>query len=265
MWKHEIIWSLKRQEDIGVLDALSTSQEFFLAEADDFFDFSRKLAGEAIFENTVGEMIKLPFPATLFTSYFGQSKSKSAVLSLQRDDGIESVVFYQQAKSKDWWFVAQSFYDSVSRKPYAGFNILLEKNKEAWDIHLRSQLSLVTLACSVLSTRNTYLDGVYPEGIEKRNRKRHKSGKPLLEKYHVLKFCPGKVASKNTSGVGIGQNLGSMPVHLCRGHFMHYTPERPMFGRSGLYGRFWVQSHVRGNKKNGVVVKDYEVVHEASK
>lgn len=44
-------------------------------------------------------------------------------------------------------------------------------------------------------------------------------------------------------------------LHICRGHFATYTPEKPLFGR--VSGQFWIPAHVRGNKQNGVVVKDY--------
>lgn len=91
-----------------------------------------------------------------------------------------------------------------------------------------------------------------------RNRKRKKKGQPLLEKYHVLKFCPGKAVKKKANGEGFGVNIGAMPVHLCRGHFKVFTAEKPLFGK--WVGIFWWQPQVRGNKKNGVVVKDYELV-----
>ena len=51
---------------------------------------------------------------------------------------------------------------------------------------------------------------------------------------------------------------GLQRVHLCRGHFKEYTNENPLFGKH--VGRFWWQPMVRGDKKRGVLNKDYDVV-----
>ena len=46
-------------------------------------------------------------------------------------------------------------------------------------------------------------------------------------------------------------------LHICRGHFVTYTPKHPLFGK--YVGTFWKPDHVRGNAKNGIVLKDYKV------
>lgn len=46
-------------------------------------------------------------------------------------------------------------------------------------------------------------------------------------------------------------------AHICRGHFATYTDESKLFGK--YVGKFWHPAHVRGNAKNGSVVKDYEI------
>lgn len=48
-------------------------------------------------------------------------------------------------------------------------------------------------------------------------------------------------------------------LHMVRGHFSHYTEDRPLFGRSGMHGDFWMPQHVRGSADQGAVVKDYAV------
>lgn len=65
-----------------------------------------------------------------------------------------------------------------------------------------------------------------------------------------------------------GEEIGTMPRHVCRGHFQHYGPavihghpdgqDRGLLFKK-LAGRFFVPPHARGDKKNGVVEKDYEV------
>ena len=46
-------------------------------------------------------------------------------------------------------------------------------------------------------------------------------------------------------------------IHLCRGHFRTYTKEKPLFGKYA--GTIWVQPHIRGQNKEGIVDKDYKL------
>jgi len=93
-------------------------------------------------------------------------------------------------------------------------------------------------------------DGLSPKQI--------RGGGRFRVAFKVLKVTVGKtrtyVLGKATSG-----ESANLPVHLVRGHFAEYTPERPMFGRNGSHGKFWIPAHARGTIENGIVVKDYEV------
>jgi hypothetical protein len=84
--------------------------------------------------------------------------------------------------------------------------------------------------------------------------KRH-GGKPDDYRYHVLTVRPA--GSKPGTP---GQDIGIMPRHVCRGHFAEYGPE---FNKGLLFGkyagRFYVPPHLKGDKKNGVVEKDYQI------
>jgi len=68
--------------------------------------------------------------------------------------------------------------------------------------------------------------------------------------------APGK-KHKN----GEAKDLYYNRIHLCRGHFKEYTKEKPLFGK--YTGTYWWQPTMRGNKKKGVIHKDYEVVANA--
>ena len=46
-------------------------------------------------------------------------------------------------------------------------------------------------------------------------------------------------------------------LHLCRGHWSVYTPERPLFGR--YVGKYWIPDHKRGDADLGQVFKDYKI------
>jgi hypothetical protein len=74
-------------------------------------------------------------------------------------------------------------------------------------------------------------------------------------RYHVLVVRPPGARSSTP-----GQEIGTMPRHVCRGHFAEYGPQ---FGKGLLFGRhagrFFIPPHLRGDEKNGIVEKDYAV------
>jgi hypothetical protein len=84
------------------------------------------------------------------------------------------------------------------------------------------------------------------------NKKKSRAKKPLFS-YYVLQITSGK-ESVDSSG---SKNLWSNRVHLCRGHIKTYTAEKPLFGK--IIGNIWVPPHARGNKKEGVIHKDYDI------
>lgn len=51
-------------------------------------------------------------------------------------------------------------------------------------------------------------------------------------------------------------------LHICRGHFAHYTADRPLFGK--VTGTFFVPMHVRGSTQSGQVHKRYAVSPRSS-
>lgn len=84
--------------------------------------------------------------------------------------------------------------------------------------------------------------------------KRH-GGNPDKYRYHVLVVRPPGAKSDSP-----GTEIGIMPRHVCRGHFSEYGPQ---FNKGLLFGkysgRFFIPPHLKGDKKNGEVVKDYEI------
>ena len=127
----------------------------------------------------------------------------------------------------------------------------VEQNRENVD-QLTTDLEYINTALLLLSTKNIVTKRHDPPA--RLNKKREKKGKVPLFSYHTLHV---KLPGNRTAGPAGEKSGATMPVHLCRGHFKHYTREAPLFGR--LTGRYWWQPHVRGSKKAGIVVKDYEV------
>jgi hypothetical protein len=90
-----------------------------------------------------------------------------------------------------------------------------------------------------------------PPKLSRAHERRHKIP---LTRYHVLNIEPFKAAAKRQGG---GHSGTVTALHIRRGHFKHYTADRPLFGRhTGTW--FWPQRLV-GEVSEGTVVKDYRL------
>lgn len=74
--------------------------------------------------------------------------------------------------------------------------------------------------------------------------------------WHRLVIVPSSLRNDGPI-VRHGNGEPLVRAHLTRGHFKTYTADRPLLGQ--LVGTFWWSPHVRGSKKLGVVLKDYEL------
>lgn len=94
---------------------------------------------------------------------------------------------------------------------------------------------------------------------EKLRKARKKKGKKPFHSFYTLRFSP-KFKGHDDGNSGGALGLWSNRVHICRGHMKYYSPDKPLFGKYS--GMFWWQSQLRGNKSEGIVEKDYEVLTE---
>lgn len=114
-------------------------------------------------------------------------------------------------------------------------------------------LVALNAALMLLNCKNIVSEDNLPP--EKLNRKRNKNGKQELFTYKTLKLVL-PTESKNI-GKEYLPSGAKVRIHLCRGHFKKYTKEAPLFGRyTGLY---WWEPHIRGDKNEGMVIKDYKI------
>ncbi len=81
-----------------------------------------------------------------------------------------------------------------------------------------------------------------------------RAGKPIFS-FHTIDIEPSKQVLR-TEG-HINENGIAKALHICRGHFAHYTAEKPLFGK--YTGTFYRPMHVRGKLESGIVAKDYRV------
>lgn len=109
---------------------------------------------------------------------------------------------------------------------------------------------IVDVALRMMHVKNVELAEVPP----KRRKKQRRLRPDDTIKWHTVKVRPqGKrYASSST------QDLPSLTaLHVVRGHFATYTPEKPLFGK--YVGTYWREAHTRGDIAAGEVAKDYEV------
>lgn len=108
------------------------------------------------------------------------------------------------------------------------------------------------LAISFMHCRGARLEEIVPDApLSRKWQKR--TGKPLA-RFHVLEIDPMKKILEQHGG-----NTGSgftKALHICRGHFKRYE-------KNGLFGKYpgmyWWHPQLRGNLRNGIMYKDYDV------
>lgn len=119
---------------------------------------------------------------------------------------------------------------------------------------LRVAIYPAMLALSFSNCRNVAIEEVPPMPPKLARKFEQRHGKPPVT-FRVLAIDPMREVLRRE---GRSESTGlKRALHICRGHFVTYSDERPMFGR--LSGRFWVPSHTRGNLINGRIEKAYRV------
>lgn len=112
------------------------------------------------------------------------------------------------------------------------------------------------LALSFMHCKNVIVQQVeHPPKLQKARVRRGK--RPLIT-YHVLEVHPIR---KILESEGEAHKTGlKKALHICRGHFKDYMEGPGLFGK--VHGIFWWDAHIRGDKKLGMALKDYEVKSE---
>jgi len=142
--------------------------------------------------------------------------------------------------------------------------IMIEYPKEAEQepdieesmLQTASFLTVPWMALSFMHCKNVKLEKSepIPEALQAARRRR---GKPPLVRFHTLTIAP-VMSTLRKSGI-VGGAISPTALHICRGHFKDFT----MHGLFGKHkGVYWWPMAVKGDRKQGIVVKDYEVKGE---
>ena len=135
-------------------------------------------------------------------------------------------------------------------------DISQESRNELAELVLATGAVPILLTLSFMNCKNVkVVDNEPAQKLSKAFQKRR--GIPLTT-YKTLEIEPMKKVLQ-TEG-GIEHNGLKRALHLCRGHFATYTPEKGMLGRPLEHPvTVWKPAHVRGNADNSVVQKDYKI------
>jgi hypothetical protein len=113
-------------------------------------------------------------------------------------------------------------------------------------IDTTAESTAIRQMCSVLNCSNVETKTVSPS--KKLNKKRAQKGKQPLFEYKILEVTPQSAKIPHMGG-----SHASPRIHLRRGHIRR-LPEKQV----------WVQPCVVGEKKNGVIMKDYKIRDQQS-
>jgi hypothetical protein len=230
---------------------IGKAQKFHLGDITDILNATKNITNIDVKE------IKFPYD-NIYIDFItpGHTKlSKLAILVKQTEQGHQIFTMQCEKSCKDGW-VAASSYNEWDKTTLSGVTQTLKNLKlEDKERQLDYQGVMATIAYKtimLLTCKNIQTETIpAPEAL---NKKRRKAGKQELFDYHVLNVV---VPSKKRGYHETTEPLSHNRVHLCRGHFKEYTAEHPLFGHyTGLY---WWQPHVRGQNKDGMVMKDYNV------
>ncbi|MGB8031771.1 MAG: hypothetical protein WCF30_19120, partial [Terracidiphilus sp.] len=130
---------------------------------------------------------------------------------------------------------------------------------------LRDSFSVFILPClyalTLMHCRNVTLEKVTtPLPLSNKKSKRRKQ---IEERKKLPPFERHTIVIRDRKGrsvqTGLRQEGAARGLHIVRGHFHTYTPERPLFGNPKLHGRFWVPAHLSGLNPERVIESDYRL------
>lgn len=186
-----------------------------------------------------------------FPSYVGPAYS--ALIGVWKDNG--SLMIATSAEDYAMHTKLDELLGISTDEKWGMWSLITNRSLEPSDAEYvagEAPLETALMVVSLLHCSNVKpIVEVPPMQRQERRRMERAGHKPI--EYKRLTVKP----HSSRSGTGSSDESGEgMAIHLVRGHFKTYTPERPLLGKYS--GTYWWQPMVRGTEKR-VVVKDYEV------
>lgn len=170
---------------------------------------------------------------------------------------VFSVILNPDGSVNDYTKTGSGYYKSVVLDPW--LRQLHAKSdsdgRELISRNLFTLLDLSLLTITFLHCKNIGLQDVNTPSHRLNKIRKLRRG-TAIDSYKVLEISPFRKAAKAANGGSI-EPCPQKALHICRGHFKTYTPDKPLLGRS--VGTFWFPQHTRGVAQNGSVKKTYKV------
>lgn len=124
-------------------------------------------------------------------------------------------------------------------------------------MYMQGLLFECLFAIQLMHCKNISLEEKDPlsELPSKARRQFLKRNKEPLREYYTLNIDPMKKILKDKGNIEF--NGFKKALHICRGHFKTYEG-KGLFGK--YQGTFWIPQHLKGNKSEGEIVKDYKII-----
>lgn len=126
---------------------------------------------------------------------------------------------------------------------------VVEQEQQDW-----ASIHPLLLAIALSTCKNVGMPQCSPLPPKLARAHERKYGYPSF-RYRVLEIEPMRQTLR-TEGHSETQGI-KRALHICRGHFKTYTPERKLFGQH--VGTYWWPALARGTSSRGVVAKDYKI------
>lgn len=279
-----------------IIPWIMSSQKFNMSAVGGLYDiFAEKYNKCRMFNDELGN-VRLPYN-TIWLEYDIDNEEiqnnqcgtrHRAVLAKEISADVIQCIIFAEIKTQymppKWTFGPVSYYLSMNNKPFEAEYLKsnnIQKNIGT-PIYDRNDYTSNIVMCPIMegitdlqaktclkedgidiAILNIALMLLGCKNIEREEHKpsralalsRNKKNKAPLFTYYTLKIKP--IGKQQES---IPKDLWHNRIHLCRGHFKTYNESNPLFGH--ITGRFWWQPHVRGQNRDGVVMKDYEITTE---
>lgn len=263
MFAHQVIedvnkWKVVLRNEIDVdaiKKSIELSQKFHFGEMENVLNIFKNNDGwkkRKIFQH---EYFKTPFNYCCFDATHLNGSFKRFYLLVNEENIYYLYIFIKDKSMSHWAINPYAFSIQGEDNNVQFMNIYKEEYRQKFNhesVFTSAALSCLDMFILLLNCKNIETVNNYPP--KKLNNARRRKGKQELFTYKTLRLKLPSAKQERSESQPTGEHNR---IHFCRGHFKEYTEEHPLFGK--VTGLYWWQPHVRGQNKDGIVMKDYEV------
>jgi hypothetical protein len=272
MYAHQVIEDLKNlsysnvskeMEDqrIIAINTIKESLKFHLDDVYEIIEMFKNYEKKLLFENK--KYIKFPYYKVWIDFSTGNDKQcgKVGILVSEVEEKIHEVqIFEYISPLKRWGLSPLIIRIHIDKEELEWMFLITEglKEKEKEETlkffleDARINLTILEFFLLLLNCKNITTKNHAPPVNQNKARRRKKVQE--LFTYKTLQIKIPSEYQRHFKNLPTGEHLR---IHLCRGHPKEYTAEAPLFGK--YVGLWWWQPQLRGQNKEGIVLKDYEV------